>query len=99
MYHEVIPSVQLANSPEGYTIPQEGFGVAAMEPELLERSILSALESGYRFFDNAPQYGNEEAVGAILKKADSHVMSALSVQSLRATVMPIRLLSPPARTA
>lgn len=69
MYHDIIPSVKLANSPEGYTIPQEGFGVAAMEPELLERSILSALESGYRFFDNAPQYGNEEAVGSILKKS------------------------------
>lgn len=69
MYHTIIPSVKLANSPEGYTIPQEGFGVAAMEPKLLERSILSALESGYRFFDNAPQYGNEEAVGSILKKS------------------------------
>jgi diketogulonate reductase-like aldo/keto reductase len=69
MYHEIIPSVKLANSPEGYRIPQEGFGVAAMESDRMERAILSALESGYRFFDNAPQYGNEGAVGTILKKS------------------------------
>lgn len=67
--HDIIPSVRLANSPEGCTIPLEGFGVAAMEPDLLERSIFSALECGYRFFDNAPQYGNEEAVGAILSRS------------------------------
>lgn len=65
----VVPSVKLANSPEGYFIPEEGFGVAAMEPEKLDVAIVEAVKAGYRYFDNAPQYGNEDTVGAALKKS------------------------------
>lgn len=62
-----IPSVELINSKEGALFPQEGFGVAAMEPEKLEQAIRCAVAAGYRLFDNAPQYGNESEVGANLK--------------------------------
>ncbi len=64
-----IPEYLLSNSPDGYTIPALGFGLAAMEPELLERSVLAAVETGYRFFDCAPEYGNEEEVGRAIKRA------------------------------
>lgn len=64
-----IPKVKLANSPEGYEIPEEGFGVAAMEPELLKTSIQAACDAGYRYFDCAPEYGNEEEVGAALRNS------------------------------
>lgn len=62
-----IPSVKLANSPEGYSIPLEGFGVAAMELEKLDMAVKEAARAGYRYFDNAPQYGNEKEVGQALK--------------------------------
>lgn len=64
----VIPSIQLANSKEKCSFPLEGFGVAAMEKEKLEKAVICAAEAGYRLFDNAPQYGNEAEVGAALKK-------------------------------
>lgn len=64
----VIPFVELKNSREKYRIPLEGFGVAAMEPEKLKTAVSTAVEAGYRFFDNAPQYGNEHEVGTALKE-------------------------------
>ena len=64
----IIPEVKLANSPEGYTMPQVGFGVAAMEPERLNASIQCAVNEGFRLFDNAPQYGNEKEVGLALRQ-------------------------------
>lgn len=61
-----IPNYLLKNSPDNVKIPALGFGVAAMEPERLRPAILHALEAGYRFFDCAPEYGNEKEVGEIL---------------------------------
>ncbi|MBR6727734.1 MAG: aldo/keto reductase [Clostridia bacterium] len=62
-----IPSAILKNSPEGYSMPLEGFGVAAMEPELLRSSLNEAVRAGFRFFDCAPEYGNEKEVGEVLR--------------------------------
>lgn len=53
----------------GVTIPQLGFGVYKIaKGELFESAIGEAIRVGYRHFDTAKIYGNEEALGrAILK--------------------------------
>ena len=51
-------------------MPILGFGVFQVpDPAECERSVLSALEVGYRLIDTAASYGNEEAVGNALKKS------------------------------
>ncbi|HEV2405887.1 MAG TPA: aldo/keto reductase [Ktedonobacterales bacterium] len=54
-------TVQLNN---GITMPKLGFGVYQVrDAEECERSVLDAIEAGYRLIDTAQAYGNEEAVG------------------------------------
>lgn len=38
------------------------------DPEMMDRTVSSALQSGYRLIDTAFNYGNEEAIGASLRK-------------------------------
>jgi diketogulonate reductase-like aldo/keto reductase len=65
MTKNLIPTVSLNNDVE---IPALGYGVAGLNKgEILNRAIATALEEGYRLFDNAPFYGNEAEVGAALK--------------------------------
>ncbi|GAB3700950.1 aldo/keto reductase [Corynebacterium nasicanis] len=55
-----IPSITLH---DGTSIPQLGFGVCLIPPGDTERLVSEALEAGYRHFDAAAIYGNEEGVG------------------------------------
>jgi 2,5-diketo-D-gluconate reductase A len=56
-----IPSVRLNN---GVAMPLLGFGVFQMiDLDECERSVLDAIETGYRLLDTAASYGNEAAVG------------------------------------
>jgi diketogulonate reductase-like aldo/keto reductase len=51
-------------------MPMLGFGVFQVpEPEECERAVLDAVEVGYRLFDTAASYMNEEAVGRALKSS------------------------------
>lgn len=53
----------------GVEMPLLGYGVLQMkEPRQCEKCVQAALESGYRMFDTAASYGNEEPVGRALKK-------------------------------
>lgn len=62
-----VPSVTL-NS--GVKMPLLGFGVFQVpDPEECERSVLEAVQTGYRLIDTAAAYGNEGAVGSAIKKA------------------------------
>ena len=62
-----IPSVTLNN---GVEMPLLGFGVFQVtDAEECERSIYDAIRTGYRLIDTAAAYGNEEAVGAAIKRA------------------------------
>ncbi|KAM7534169.1 hypothetical protein Aperf_G00000116834 [Anoplocephala perfoliata] len=54
------PSLQL-NS--GYRIPQLGFGTFHPVKELVTDAVKEAIKAGYRHFDTAMIYGNEEEVG------------------------------------
>ena len=62
-----IPSVTLNN---GVAMPLLGFGVFQVtDLSECERSVLDAIETGYRLLDTAASYGNEEAVGNAIRKS------------------------------
>lgn len=48
---------------DGTSIPQLGFGLFRVQPDEAERLVSEALEAGYRHFDTAQIYGNEQGVG------------------------------------
>ncbi len=53
----------------GIKMPMEGFGVFQVaDPAVCEQAVLDAIAGGYRLIDTAAAYGNEEAVGAAIKK-------------------------------
>ena len=54
----------------GVEMPILGFGVYQMnDASECEKSVLDAIEAGYRLIDTASAYGNEEAVGNAIKKS------------------------------
>ncbi len=54
----------------GVKMPMEGFGVFQVpDPKVCEQAVLDAISVGYRLIDTAASYGNEEAVGAAVKKS------------------------------
>ncbi|OFT53890.1 2,5-diketo-D-gluconic acid reductase [Actinomyces sp. HMSC06A08] len=55
-----IPNIKLN---DGNLIPQLGLGVFKVDADDAERVVSEALEAGYRHFDTAKIYGNEEGVG------------------------------------
>ncbi len=57
---DATPTVTLNN---GVEMPILGFGVFQIPLEETEAAVASALEVGYRHFDTAASYGNEEALG------------------------------------
>jgi len=60
-------SIKLNNNVE---MPMEGFGVFQVDDlEVCEKSVLEAIQSGYRLIDTAFSYNNETAVGAAIKKS------------------------------
>jgi diketogulonate reductase-like aldo/keto reductase len=62
-----VPTVTLNN---GVEMPMLGFGVFQVpDLEECERSVVQALQTGYRLIDTAASYGNEEAVGRGIKRS------------------------------
>ena len=54
----------------GVEMPILGFGVFQVKDLAeCERSVIDAIETGYRLIDTAQSYGNEEAVGKAIKKS------------------------------
>ncbi len=53
----------------GVKMPMLGYGVYQISPEEAERCVMDALKVGYRSIDTAQAYGNEEGVGAAVKKS------------------------------
>ncbi|MFV0394739.1 MAG: aldo/keto reductase, partial [Coprobacillaceae bacterium] len=53
----------------GVKMPKAGFGVFQIkDQEECEKVILDAIGVGYRLIDTAQSYGNEVAVGNVIKK-------------------------------
>jgi len=61
-----VPTVTLNN---GVEMPTLGFGVFQVPPEQTQQVVEDALGAGYRSFDTAAAYRNEEAVGRALAAA------------------------------
>jgi len=61
-----IPTVKLNN---GLLMPMLGFGTNTLNDAVCERSVADAISVGYRLIDTAKVYGNEEFVGAGIKKS------------------------------
>lgn len=61
-----VPSLRLN---DGWIIPQLGLGTVHIENAEAETAIPRAVEIGYRLFDTAARYGNEEGIGAGIRKA------------------------------
>lgn len=78
-----IPNVTLNN---GVEMPIVGFGVFQIPADDTEKAVNDALMAGYRHFDTAASYGNEEAVGRAIKgsgipRGDLFVTTKLWIQS------------------
>ena len=55
---------------DGHLIPQLGLGVwQTRAGATCEAAVLAALEAGYRHIDTAAMYGNEDSVGAAIRKS------------------------------
>lgn len=55
-----VPNITLN---DGKTIPQLGFGVWEIPNTSVAKTVVTAIEAGYRSIDTAQGYGNEEGVG------------------------------------
>ena len=62
----VVPTVTLNN---GLAMPMLGFGTSGLNGTTAVRSVAEAISVGYRLIDTANIYGNEEDVGAGIKKS------------------------------
>lgn len=62
----MVPNIKLNN---GIDMPILGFGVFQVpDPNECERSVVDAIQTGYRLIDTAASYLNEEAVGKAIKR-------------------------------
>ncbi|HEX3239095.1 MAG TPA: aldo/keto reductase [Solirubrobacterales bacterium] len=61
-----VASIPVVELHDGVEVPQLGFGVFQVPPEITQKVVEEALASGYRHIDTAAIYGNEEGVGAAL---------------------------------
>src|SRR5512141_728994 len=63
----MMQTVKLNN---GVEMPILGFGVFQIaDAAECERSVVDAIQTGYRLIDTAASYGNEEAVGRAIKRS------------------------------
>ena len=53
----------------GVEVPQLGFGVFQIPPQQTKEAVLKAIEVGYRHFDTAQAYFNEEGVGEAIAES------------------------------
>ena len=54
----------------GVEMPILGFGVFQIpDPQECERSVVDAIQTGYRLIDTAASYKNEEAVGKGIRQS------------------------------
>lgn len=61
------PTVRLSS---GYDMPVLGLGTYSLHGDVCINSIKAALASGFRKFDTASIYGNEEEVGQAIRESD-----------------------------
>lgn len=80
----MIPEVQLR---DGHAIPQIGLGLWKVSQEEFNTSFDAAIANGYRHFDTAQVYGNEEFLGEAwkrheLKREDIFITTKIRVEAI-----------------
>ena len=65
----IATSIETVTLNNGIPMPILGFGTLYLNGDLGERCVAEAISLGYRLIDTATVYGNEEAVGAGIKKS------------------------------
>jgi diketogulonate reductase-like aldo/keto reductase len=80
----MIPDVELG---DGCVIPQIGLGLWKVTQEEFDRSFDAAIANGYRHFDTAQVYGNEEFLGAAwkrhaLRREDLFITTKIRVEAI-----------------
>jgi 2,5-diketo-D-gluconate reductase A len=87
LYHKLEKSMQTVTLNNGVKMPMLGFGVFQVKDLAeCERSVVDAIETGYRLIDTAQSYENEEAVGKAIKRSgisrsDLFITTKLWIQS------------------
>lgn len=61
------PTVRLSS---GYDMPILGLGTYSLHGDVCKNSVKAALASGFRKFDTASVYGNEEEIGEAIRESD-----------------------------
>ena len=61
--------MEYAELKNGVKVPLLGLGTFMISPEDTEKSVYTAIKTGYRLIDTANAYMNEEAVGRGIRKA------------------------------
>ena len=61
------PTVRLSS---GYNMPILGLGTYSLHGDVCKNSVKAALASGFRKFDTASVYGNEEEIGEAIRESD-----------------------------
>ena len=60
---------------DGNEMPQEGFGLYKVDGQAtMNQAVKKAYEDGYRLFDTAQLYGNEQEVGMALSNWPFHAI-------------------------
>lgn len=80
----MIPDIQL---PDGLAIPQIGLGLWKVSEEEFNTSFDAAIASGYRHFDTAQVYGNEQFLGVAwkrneLRREDLFITTKIRVENI-----------------
>lgn len=69
---------------DGHEMPMMGFGTYKLDnPDLMNKTIATAYESGYRMFDTAQYYRNEKCWVTPFETLPTVTMSSLSTKSPR----------------
>ncbi len=66
---EIIPNVTLSTGEEIPCVGMGTFGSDRFEPEQVSAAVAGAIRCGYRLFDCAACYGNENQIGKVFKAA------------------------------
>ncbi|MFN8259146.1 MAG: aldo/keto reductase [Bacteroidales bacterium] len=67
--HDVQGSIPLVKLNNGVKMPMLGFGTYSLNGEVCQNCVADAISVGYRLFDTATIYGNEEYVGKGIKQS------------------------------
>ena len=64
-----VPSIRLSNGEEIPCIGMGTFGSDRFTPEQVSSAVAGAIRAGYRLFDCASVYGNEDLIGKVFEDA------------------------------